>query len=90
MVSCVLDEVIHIGLIGSQRGKARANSAVKDFYNMLSGPAEWSWHPHLGTASTRTHANHPTTHGAVPSSKIGQEATETGRHQLRAPRPRST
>ena len=70
-------------------GKARDNSAVKDFYDMLSGSTGRSWHPHLGTASTRTHADHPTTHSAVPSSKVAQEATETGRQQPRAPRPRS-
>ena len=78
-------DAAHIGLIGPQRGKCRANSAVKHFYDMISGSTGRSWHPHLGTASTRTHADHPTTHSAVPSSKVAQEATETGRQQPRAP-----
>ena len=80
----------HTWLIGPQRGKSRTNSAVKHFYDMLSGSTGRSWHPHLGTASTRTRPEHPTTHGSVPRAKASRKGPSAPYVSQRAPRPRST
>ena len=63
----------HIGLIGPHGGKARANSAVKHFYNMPSGSTDSSWHLLLGyMASWRLPATlNP--HRDVPRAKASQK-----------------
>ena len=89
-VRLLIRRFAHIGLIGPHGGKARANSAVKHFYNMPNGSTDSSWHLLLGyMASWRLPATlNP--HRDVPRAKASQKGPSAPYVSQRAARPCST